>query len=119
MSYQSEVYKMISNLFDLWKLTETQRLELLGIPEKDKMIFNDYLLGLPIPDSFGITEREVHLLAIHQYLGLLFLEHPDLAHQWISQSNKSFNGPPLNFAVLKGLDGLIEIRNYLSNACQD
>ena len=32
--------KMILNLFDLWELTETQRLEMLGIPEKGKTIFD-------------------------------------------------------------------------------
>ncbi len=117
-NYQSEVYRMILTLFDLWELTEAQRLELLGIPEKSKNFFTDYLLGLPIPDTLGVSEREGHLLAIHEYLRLLFPEHQNLTYQWMTQPSRSFNGTPINYVGLKGLGGLVEIRNYLSNACQ-
>lgn len=118
MSYRSKVYKMILTLFDLWELTETQRLDMLGISEKDKTIFEHYQLGLLVPCSLDISEREGHILAIHKYLRLLFPEHQDLAYRWISQQNKSFNATPVAFVALKGLGGLVEIRNYLLNACQ-
>ena len=72
MVYQSETYRMILTLFDLWGLNETQRLELLGISNTKK--FNDYRSGLPIPDSLGLAEREGHLLPIHAYLRSLFPE---------------------------------------------
>ena len=117
MNYRSEAYKMISTLFDLWEMTKTQRLKLLGISEKNKIFFDEYLLGLPIPDSLGIAEREGHLLAIHNYLNILFPEQ-HLAYRWMTQENKSFNGAPVDFVALKGLGGLVEIRKYLSNACQ-
>jgi hypothetical protein len=116
MIYQSETYRMIFTLFDLWGLNETQRLELLGI--SDIINFNDYQSGLPISGSLGVAEREGHLLAIHAYLRLLFPEQQELAYQWMSQQNKSFDGTPVAFVGLKGLSGLIDIRNYLSNICQ-
>jgi len=116
MVYQSETYRMISTLFDLWGLNEMQRLELLGI--SGSKFFNDYQSGLPIPDSLGVAEREGHLLAIHAYLRLLFPDQQELAYQWMNQQNKSFNGTPVAFVALKGLSGLVDISNYLANICQ-
>ena len=117
-SYRSEAYKMILTLFDLWELTEKQRLDLLGISEKNKNIFNDYQLGLPVLNTLGISEREGHILAIHQHLSLLFPEHQNLSYQWISQQNKKFKETPVDFVAMRGLGGLAEIRNYLANICQ-
>lgn len=117
MSYQSPVYQMILNLFDLWGLTKKQRLVLLGIPEENQNDFNDYQLGLPISDSLCVAEHEGHILAIHQYLRILFPEQQNLAYHWIGQQNKVFNGTPAAFVALNGLCGLVEIRNYLSSVC--
>ena len=108
---------MILKLFDLWDLSEQQRLQLLGF-SKDIKAFHDYELGLPISDSLEIVEREGHLLAIHGYLRSLFPEQQELAYQWMNQQNKSYNGSPITFIALKGLGGLVEVRNYLSNICQ-
>jgi len=118
MVYQRETYRMIVKLFDLWGLNEQQRLALLGFSENNVNVFYDYQLGFPIPDSLEIAEREAHLLAIHEYLRILFPEQQKLACQWMSQQNKSFDGPPIAFVALKGLSGLIDIRSYLSNICQ-
>jgi hypothetical protein len=116
MVYQSETYRMILTLFDLWGLNETQRLALLAI--SDTKQFNDYQAGLPIPDSLGVAEREGHLLAIHACLRLLFPDQQELAYQWMNQQNKFFDGTPVAFVALKGVSGLIDIRNYLTNICQ-
>lgn len=118
MIYQSESHTKIVKLFDLWRLNETQRLALLGFSEKDANVYDDYRLGLPIPDSLGIVEREEHLLAIHGYLHTIFPEQQELVYQWMTRQNKSFDGTPVDFAMLKGLSGLIDIRRYLSNVCQ-
>lgn len=118
MTYQSQTHQMIFKLFNLWKLNEVQRLELLGISEKNIKHFYDYQLGLLIPESSEIAEREAHLLAIHQHLRMLFPEQQKLVYQWMNQHNKSFSGTPIEFVAMKGLSGLIEVRNYLSNMCQ-
>ena len=110
------IAKMLMQLFDHWKLSTEEQLDMLGLATDDLAALAKYRRGQPIAPSQNTIERAGHLLAIHQNLRLLFPHNQELAYKWIRSSNKAFGGrTPVEVIHEYGFSGMLMVRDYLDN----
>jgi hypothetical protein len=105
---------------DLWRLTEEQRLLVLGYPSR-----STYHNWCKLAREHGAFALDVDALArlsavlgIHQALGILFPEER-LGVDWLRGPHKAivFGGrPPLDLVTSGSLDGLLTVRRFLDGA---
>lgn len=108
------ITKMVMQLFDHWKVSSSDQIEMLGLAPNNRSALSRYRKGKPIASSRDAIERVGHLLAIHKNLRLLFLHNEDLAYRWISTRNRAFEGrTPIEVIRDFGFAGLLRVRNYL------
>jgi hypothetical protein len=104
------VSQMVTLLSDHWRLTDSDRVALLGRSVRpttfDKSVASN-----------ESAERIGHLLVIHARLRILFPQNRDVAYGWMSAPNRAFNGrTPVEAVREHRLDGLRAVRAYLEHA---
>lgn len=106
--------KMIIRLFQLWNLTTTEQLNLLGLSPKSRSLLSKYGKGEALPATRDVLDRVGYLLAIHKALMLLFPENEDLFRSWIKRRNTAFGGAtPLEVILEQGIVGMARVSRYL------
>ena len=109
--------KMVSKLFELWKLTTEEQLELLGLAVANRAALSRYRKGEPLAPNRDLLERVGYLLGIHKNLRLLFPHNRELAYAWMRTRNKAFGGrTPVETIQEWGFPGLLMVRAYLDRA---
>ena len=106
--------KLLTKLFDLWKLSTVEQLELLGQSPNSRANLSKYRQGSPLPNLRDLLDRTGWLLAIHKALRLLYPYNDILRYSWIKQRNKAFdNLTPLELMQQEGIIGIAKVSRYL------
>ncbi len=113
-SSRAALAKMITNLFDLWKVSTQEQLYLLGLSETSRKSLTLYRKSNPIANKRDLMDRAANLLAIHQSLRILFHRNRDIVYKWPTIPNRAFGGQtPVELIGSKGFLGLLIVRRYL------
>lgn len=108
---------LITKLFDLWGISDEQRLLLLGMNSEDHDALLKYKEGAPLPQESKILERVGWLLGIHKSLRLLFPRNENIRYTWVSRRNRDFNNKtPIDIMIGDGLEGILKVSRYLDHA---
>jgi hypothetical protein len=108
---------MLMKLFDHWKLSTEEQLDVLGFSPTNRAVLTKYRRGEPISGSRDTLERAGHLLGIHKNLRLLFPHNRDLAYAWMKTRNRAFDNLTPTEVVRKfGFAGLLMVLAYLDRA---
>lgn len=114
---RSSVARMLMKMFHNWQLPTRDALALMGLAESNRGALSRYEQGQPISNSRDQLDRAATLLGIHKSLRLLFPENRDLAYQWMSTANRTFEGKtPVEIVREHGFVGLLMVRAYLDRA---
>ena len=114
MPDRGAIAKMLMQMFDHWKISTEDQLDMLGLALDNRAALARYRRGAPIAPSRDAIERAGHLLAIHKNLRLLFPHNRDLVYRWMSARNKAFDGrTPIDVIREFGFAGLLMVRSYL------
>jgi hypothetical protein len=114
---RGEIAKMLMTLFDHWKLSTEDRLELLGLAPNNRAALTRYRRGEPFAQSRDLLERAGILLGIHKNLRLLFPHNRELAYSWMTTRNRAMGGMTPTEAIKEyGFPGLLMVRAYLDRA---
>jgi hypothetical protein len=106
--------KLLTKLFDLWKLSTVEQLELLGQSPNSRANLTKYRQGSPLPNLRDLLDRAGWLLSIHKSLRLLYPHNDILRYSWIKQRNKAFdNLTPLELMQQEGIIGIAKVSRYL------
>ncbi len=105
---------------DLWRLTEEQRLLVLGYPSRST--YHNWCRQArehgAITLDVDVLVRISAVLGIHQALGILFSTE-QLGTEWLRSAHNAavFGGyPPLDLVVSGSQDGLLTVRRFLDGA---
>jgi hypothetical protein len=105
---------LIMALFDRWKLTNEDQLNLLGLSTTSRAMLGKYRKGGALSLSRDMQDRVGWLLAIHKALRLLFPRNEALRYGWVKRRNKSLNNlAPLDLMKEEGLIGIAKVARYL------
>ncbi len=111
---RASLAKLITKLFDLWKLSTADRLELLGQSPSSRANLTKYRHGAPLPNLRDLLDRAGWLLSIHKSLRLLYPHNETLRNSWINRRNKAFdNLTPLQLMQQEGIIGIAKVSRYL------
>jgi len=114
---RSAIARMLMKMFDLWKMSTEEQLDVLGLSTANRAALARYRKGDPIAQSRDMLDRAGYLLAIHKNLRLLFPHNRDLAYSWMRTRNKAFSGrTPVEVIREWGFAGLLTVRAYLDRA---
>ena len=106
--------KMITKLFDHWKVSTQEQMALLGLSEGSRMSLTRYRKGAPLADSRDLMDRAANLLSIHRSLRILFPQNRDIVYKWPTTPNRAFDGQtPVEFIRKEGFLGLLMVKRYL------
>ena len=112
---RAKISKMLITLFEHWKLSTKDQLNLLGHAIENRSLLKRYKEGSPISNDRDKLERAGILLDIHTSLRILFPANRDLANAWMTTPNRAFNGfTPVKIVEQQGMFGLYCIRTYLN-----
>jgi hypothetical protein len=106
--------RMVTKLFDHWKLSTQEQMALLGLSEGSRMSLTRYRKGEPLADSRDLMDRAANLLSIHRSLRILFPRNRDLVYTWPTTPNRAFEGQtPVELIRKEGFLGLLVVKRYL------
>jgi len=105
--------RMVTQLFDHWRLSATEQAALLGLSADNRSTLARYRKGDPLADSRDLLDRVGHLLGVHKSLRILFPHDRDLAYRWMTMPNRRFGARPVDVVVERGFEGLLALRRYL------
>ncbi len=112
---RTAVAKMVMRLFEHWKLTTAEQLELLGLSPTSRNVLGRYRRGNPLQESRDLMDRAAYLLSIHKALRTLYPQNPEIVYGWVKMRNRQFdNLTPLEVMKKDGLIGLAAIDWHLS-----
>jgi hypothetical protein len=112
---RTAIAKMVMRLFERWKLSTAEQLELLGLSPTSRNVLGRYRRGQPLPESRDAMDRAAYLLSIHKALRALYPENPEIVYGWVKMRNRQFdNFTPLEVMKKDGLLGLAKIDWHLS-----
>jgi hypothetical protein len=101
-------------LFQLWKLSTADQLELLGLSHKSRAMLSKYARGEALPATRDMYDRVGWLLAIHKALRLLYPRNEDIRYSWVNKRNAAFdNFAPLDVMKEQGIIGIARVARYL------
>ena len=110
--------KMIFRLFDYWELSSSDKLNLLGLTERNKFMLTRYAKGEALSANRDMMDRAGWLLSIYKSLRILYPRNEDVRKSWISRRNSIFNNyTPLEVMKKRGIIGLVMVSRYLEH-CQ-
>lgn len=108
--------KMIMRLFDHWKLTTADQLELLGLSANSRRMLSEYRKNKALPNNRDILDRLGWLLIIHEDLRTLYPNNPDLCYTWINKKIRHLdNWTPLEVMKKQGLIGIFRVTQLLEH----
>ena len=106
--------KMVTRLFELWKLSTAEQLELLGLSRTSRSQLSKYRNGGALPSSRDMLDRIGWLLSIHKSLRLLYPRNENIRYTWVNRQNQMLNEQrPLDVMKEKGLIGIASVARYL------
>ncbi len=102
--------KMVTKMFELWKLGANDMLDLLGMRPSSRSVLARYRKGHPLPDRRDMADRVGYLLSMHKALGLLYPYNENIRSSWVLRRNKLFNNlTPLEVMKEQGMVGLARV----------
>ena len=105
---------MVTRLFELWKITTADQLELLGLSRTSRAQISKYRKGGALPSSRDMLDRIGWLLAIHKSLRLLYPQNESIRYTWIKRHNRILDDQrPLDIMKSQGLIGIARVARYL------
>jgi hypothetical protein len=110
---RTRLARMITTLFEHWKLSTAEQAAALGISAGSRSTLVRYRAGEPLADDRDLLDRVSHLLGIHKSMRILFPHDRDLAHAWMTTSNRRLGARPIDLVVRHGFEGLLALRRYL------
>lgn len=106
--------KMVTLLFEHWKLSTTDQLMLLGL--RSRTTLSQYRNGSPMANKRDLIERVSYLLGIHAQLRLIFPMNENIAYGWMTANISDFYGQtPVDIVRQRGIVGLNMLHVYLLN----
>lgn len=107
--------KMITKLFELWGLSTSQQLNLLGLGPNSRSMLPRYRKGeSPVSANRDVLERIGWLLSIHKSLRLLFPYDKEFQYAWVHRRNELLdNYKPIEIMIEKGFIGIATIARHL------
>ena len=106
--------KLVTKLFETWKLPVVDQLNLLGLSTTSRAMLTKYRNGTAIPNSRDMNDRIGLLLSIHKSLRLLYPYNQDFRYQWISKRNQMMNNfCPVDIMKEKGIIGIATVTRHL------
>lgn len=90
-----------------WKVTPTESLALLGMPEGTKpRELSQYKRGTPFPQDETIISHAEHILGIQESLHVVYPMNRNMPLFWLTHRNKPLGGIPLKIMLDDGLHGM-------------
>ena len=118
MEERKALGKMIFRLFDFWELSPSDKLNLLGLTERNKIMLTRYAKGEALSANRDMMDRAGWLLSIYKSLKILYPQNEEICKSWILRRNSIFNNyTPLEVMKEKGIIGLAMVSRYLEH-CQ-
>jgi hypothetical protein len=111
---RSALAKMVTKLFQYWKISTADQLELLGLSAKSRSMLTRYRNGEALPESRDTLDRVGWIMSIHKGLGLLYPYNEDVRYSWVNRRNKAFdNLAPLDVMREHGIIGIARVARYI------
>lgn len=105
---------LVIKLFQLWELSTSDQLDLLGLSPKSRAMLSKYARGEALPATRDMFDRVGWLLAIHKALRLLYPRNEDIRYSWVNRRNAAFdNLAPLEVMKEQGIIGIARVARYL------
>ena len=105
---------MVTRLFDLWKISTADQLELLGLSPTSRAQISKYRNGGAVPSSRDMLDRIGWLLSIHKSLRLLYPRNNHIRYTWVKRRNRILDDQrPLDIMKNQGLIGVARVARYL------
>ena len=106
MDIHEKQSQMVLRVFDLWQLSREDQAVLLGGVDPGE-------LEKTLAENSILQGRVESLLQIYAWLRVIFPRNPDMAHRWVKQPNRRFEGRQPLEIMKEGVEGLQSIRRYL------
>jgi len=111
---RSKLARMVTRLFELWKISTADQLELLGLSRTSRAQISKYRNGGAVPSSRDMLDRIGWLLSIHKSLRLLYPRNENIRYTWIKRRNRILDDQrPLDIMTYQGLIGIARVARYL------
>ena len=96
------------SILDEWRLSPTDQLFLLGLPDDTKpRELSRYRNGVsPLPEDEGVINHARHVLGIQESLHVVFPLNRNMPGFWLKHRNKALKGIPLEIMLDEGLSGM-------------
>jgi hypothetical protein len=105
---------MVIRLFQHWKLSTADQLNLLGLSENSRAMLSRYARREALSATRDMQDRVGWLLSIHKTLHLLYPKNEELRYSWVSRRNAAFeNRMPLEVKKEQGIIGIARVSRYL------
>ena len=113
---RQQLTRMVMRLFDHWKLTTADQLELLGLSANSRRMLSQYRKSKALPGNRDMLDRLGWLLVVHQDLRTLYPENPELCYTWIHRRNRHLdNWTPLEVMKAQGFIGIFRVAQLLEH----
>ena len=111
---REKLARMVTRLFELWKISTADQLELLGLSRTSRAQISRYRNGGAVPSSRDMLDRIGWLLSIHKSLRLLYPRNEHIRYTWVKRRNKILDDQrPLDIMKNQGLIGVARVARYL------
>ena len=108
--------RMIMRLFDHWKLSTADQLELLGLSANSRRMLTQYRKDKALPSNRDMQDRLGWLMVIHQDLRTLYPENPELCYSWVSRRSRHLdNLAPIEVMKEQGFLGIFRVAQLLEH----
>lgn len=114
-----QLTKMVTRLFDLWKLSTADQLELLGLSANSRRMLSQYRKGKALPGTRDMLDRLGWLMVIHQDLRTLYPNNPEICYHWVHERNRYLdNYTPLEIMKKLGFLGIYRVAQLLEHLAE-
>ena len=111
---RKKLARMVTRLFELWKISTADQLELLGLSRTSRAQISKYRNGGAVPSSRDMLDRIGWLLSIHKSLRLLYPRNENIRYTWVKRRNRILDDQrPLDIMTYQGLLGIARVARYL------
>lgn len=109
---QVNLTQRIITMLDDWRLTSSEKLTLLGLPEGTRSrSLQKYQQGTPLPFDETVRKHVEHLLGIGHSLRLANPRNTAAGSLWLKRPHRRFdNRTPVAVMLAEGLAGIVDIR---------
>ena len=111
---RKKLARMVTRLFELWKISTADQLDLLGLSRTSRAQLSKYRSGGALPSSRDMLDRIGWLLSIHKSLRLLYPRNEHIRYTWVMRRNRILDDQrPLDVMKSQGLIGIARVARYL------